>query len=132
MRLSDRGYIMLESLVAGGIVSVALATSITLVASARFETSMAARRAEASQIALATADALMSQSSAATQTATAVPGHPGLSVAFTVAAASLAGNSTPALESNNRLHQITVTVTYPTSQGTAQFVYHRLRRTVIP
>ncbi len=137
-----RGYILLETLIAGGIVSIALATSVTMIASSRFEASMAAKRAEASSLALGIADGLMTGKTAASQALGPVSNHPGFQAGFDVIDSSntvrvsdgatipLKSASVPALAADDSMHLITVTVEYPTSQGPATFVYQRLRRLV--
>lgn len=127
-----RGYILLETVIAGGIVSIALATSVTMIASSRYETSMAARRAEASSLALGLADQLMTSTTSSTsQPLTAVPDHSGFRAGFTVAPATAVRNaSVPPLGSDDAIDLIQVTVEYPTSRGPQTFVYQRLRRKV--
>lgn len=131
MTQPSRGYILLETMVAGGIVAIGLATTVTMIASSRVEATMAARRAEASSMALGIADQLMTQSGDATQALTAVPNHTGFRAGFTVANSTLRTQSTPALASDDAVKSITVTVEYPTSSGPKTFVYQRLRRKVL-
>ncbi len=126
-----RAYILLETVIAGGIVSIALATSVTMIASSRYETSMAARRAEASSLALGIADELMAGTELASQGLTPVPTHKGFRTAFSVArSASVKAASVPALAADDSVDLIVVTVEYPTSRGAATFRYERLRRKV--
>ena len=127
----SRGYILLETLIAGGIVSIALATSVTMIASSRFETSMAAKRSEASSLALGIADRLMTGTTVDAQALSAVPNHSGFRAGFDVVEApGVRTASVPALAADDSLNLITVTVEYPTSRGPETFVYQRLRRRV--
>ena len=122
-----RGYIMLEALISGALLAVVLGTTLSLIASYRVEVTMAARRAEASSLAMATADELMARPhTTGSQALTAVSNHPGFRVAWTIANAST--SSTPALPSANSLHRITVTVEYPSSQGPQTMIIERLKR----
>lgn len=128
-----KGYILLETVIAGGIVSIALATSVTMIASSRYETSMAARRAEASSLALGMADQLMTATGLETQPLAAVTGHSGFRAGYTVSSgAALKSASTPPLAANDSVEVIQVTVEYPTSRGPETFVYERLRRKAAP
>ncbi|MDP2345694.1 MAG: hypothetical protein Q8O67_32425 [Deltaproteobacteria bacterium] len=127
-----RGYILLETVIAGGIVSIALATSVTMVASSRFESSMAAKRSEASSLALGIAEQLMTGSEVGSQAMAPVPNHAGFRAGFDVVETpALRSASVPALASDDSIDLITVTVEYPTSRGPATFVYQRLRRQVL-
>ncbi len=126
MRLR-RGYIMLETVVAGAIVAVGLGTTITLIASARFEASMAAKRAEASAWAMTVADSVMATGSLTGQPLTPVPNHIGLKAGYTVGVDPAMSQSIPPL-TGPAVHRIVVTVEYTTSRGPAQLVYERLRR----
>jgi hypothetical protein len=133
MRPRWRAYILLETLVAGGIVSIALATSVTIIAAARFETSLSTRRAEASALALGIADGLMSSSTATSQPLTDVPNHPGLKASFTITSSSaLQTASVPALAQADGVEEITVVVEYPTTRTRETLTYQRLRRKVRP
>lgn len=129
--MSNKGYILLETVIAGGIVSIALATSVTMIASSRFETSMAARRAEASSLALGLADQLMTQTGSVSQPLTAVAGHKGFRVGFDVTSATgLRTASEPELAADDTLELVRITVEYPSSRGPQTFLYERLRRRV--
>ncbi len=121
-----RAYIMLETVVAGAIVAIGLGTTISLIAGARFEASMAAKRAEASAWAMTVADSVMATSSTTGQPLTPVPNHIGLKSGYTIALDSGMAQSIPAL--TDPIHRIVVTVEFTTSQGPAQLVYERLRR----
>ncbi len=129
-----KGYILLETVIAGGIVSIALATSVTMIASSRYETSMAARRAEASSLALGMADQLMTATGNENQPMAAVgPTHGGFRAGYVVTSGAAVQNaSTPPLAANDSVELIQVTVEYPTSRGPETFVYERLRRKVAP
>lgn len=124
-----RGYIMLEALIGGGIVSVALATTFAIIAGARVDASAAIRRAEASALAIGTADRLMASTSTAGQSPTAV-GTRGLRVGYTIVPNSAHALSTPQLTSASPIDRITVTVEFPTQRGTDTLTYERLRRRV--
>ncbi len=124
-----RGYILFESLISGALLAVALGTTLSLIANYRVEVTMAARRAEASALAMATADELMARPhTTGSQGLTAVPGHSGFRSAWTIISAGLQASSTPPLTSANAVHKITVTVEYPTSQGPKTMVIERLKR----
>jgi len=130
MRLK-RGYIMLEALMAGGIVTVGLGTTITLIAGSRFDSSTAARRAEASAYAMALADSVMSSSTTTALPFAEVPDHNSLKAGMVIEETPLmASASIPPLQSSSRVHKIVVTVEYPTGQGRQQIVVERLRRSV--
>ncbi len=122
-----RGYIMLEALVSGALLAVVLGTTLSLIGSYRVEVTMAARRAEASSLAMATADELMARPhTTGSQALASVANHPGFRVGWTIANA--ATTSTPPLPSASALHRISVTVEYPTSQGPQTMVIERLKR----
>jgi hypothetical protein len=126
-----RGYILLETLVAGGIVTVGLGTTITIIASSRFESSMAARRAEASAYAMATTDVLMASSTLTSQPLAPVPDHPGLQMGYTIVTTpNEAASSVPPLLDSDAMHLVSVTVEFPTSRGPQTFTYQRLRRNI--
>ncbi|OGQ25253.1 MAG: hypothetical protein A2138_05160 [Deltaproteobacteria bacterium RBG_16_71_12] len=122
-----RGYIMMEALISGALLAVVLGTTLSLIASYRVEVTMAARRAEASALAMATADELMARShTTGVQALAAVPGHPGFRSGWTIATTALP--STPPLPGANAVHRITVTIEYPSGQGTKTLVIERLKR----
>lgn len=122
-----RGYIMLEALISGALLAVVLGTTLSLIASYRVEVTMAARRAEASALAMATADELMARPhGTGMQALTSVSTHPGFRVGWSIG--TTATSSTPPLPGGNALHLIRVTVEYPTSQGPQSMVIERLKR----
>lgn len=140
-----RGYILLESAVAGGILAVALSTSVAIVAHYRRETTLAARIQEASAIAIAKADAvvgagLSNASPPADQALTAVDAdphlsgasaqerHPGFRVGYTSVPAGLETDSTPNLLSATSLIELIVTVEYPSTDGPRTVEFRRLKR----
>ena len=124
-----RGYILFEALISGALLAVALGTTLSLISAYRVEVTMAARRAEASALAMATADELMARPhTTGSQALAAVPGHSGFQSSWVIVSAGLQGSSTPPLTSANELHKITVTVEYPTSQGPKTLVIERLKR----
>jgi hypothetical protein len=126
-------YILLETVLAGGIVSIALGTTITIIASSRYETSQSTRRAEASALALGIADGLMGAGATANQGLAPVVNHPGFRAGFTISAdGAVQVASVPALSANDSVEQIVVTVEYPTTNGKDTLVYQRLRRKVAP
>jgi hypothetical protein len=119
----------MEAAIAGALLAVALTTTISLIGSARATTSFAARRGQASALAVAKADELMSKVGNETQALAAVgPAHPNFEWEWTVVDASdVAANSTPALRAG-RLSLISVTVEFPSISGRERFTYERLRR----
>lgn len=124
-----RGYVLLEALISGALLAVVLSTTLSLVAAYRVEVTMAARRAEASALAMGVADELMARPhTTGIQGLSAVPGHPGFRSAWAIANAGLQMSSTPPLPSINAVHKITVTVEYPTGQGPKTMVIERLKR----
>lgn len=131
--MKPRGYIMLEAVISGGLLAVALGTTMSLIAAYRVEVTMAARRAEASSLAMAVADELMARThTTGSQALAPVPGHAGFRSGFTIANAGLAASSTPPLAALDGLHKITVTVEYPSSRGPQTLVYERLKRKFPP
>lgn len=130
MRLK-RAYIMLEALMAGGIVAVGLGTTITLIAGSRYDSSTAARRAEASAYAMALADSVMSSSTTTAVPLSEVPDHNSMKAGLVIEETPLlASSSVPPLQSSSRLHKIVVTVEFATGRGPQRLVYERLRRSV--
>ena len=124
------GYLLLEAVIAGGVVSIGLSIAITLISGSRVETSMAARRAEASAYAMTLADAQMSTSVLSNQAMGPVPGHPLLRASVAVTNAPT-GDSVPPLPAGS-LQRIVVVVEYPSTQGVQTIQYERLRRRVLP
>lgn len=122
-----RGYIMLEALISGALLAVVLGTTLSLIAAYRVEVTMAARRAEASALAMGVADELMARPhTTGSQGLTEVPAHPGFRSAYVIAGTALPSN--PPLPGANAVHKITVTVEYPTGQGPKTMVIERLKR----
>lgn len=122
-----RGYVMLEALISGALLAVVLGTTLSMIAGYRVEVTMAARRAEASSLAMATADELMARPhTTGSQALAAVTGHPGFRSSWTIA--NMALPSTPPLPGASAVHRITVTVEYPTGQGPKTMTIQRLKR----
>ena len=123
------GYVMLEAMVSGALLAIALGTAMSFVGHFRVETTMASRKAEASTIASGVADELVARPfGIASQGFVAVAGHAGFQDSWDISQSGLQGNSTPALLGPDELHIITVNVKYPTQTGTATLTYQRLKR----
>jgi hypothetical protein len=54
-----RGYMLIETMIGAAVLAAALATSMTFIGDARYETGAASNRAQASSLAMAAADALV-------------------------------------------------------------------------
>lgn len=125
----SRGYLLLEAMIGGVLLAVALTSAMGLLGFYRRETTMAARRAEASAIAIGVADELVTRDfGVGFQVPTAVPDHRGFTTAWTITESGLEGSSTPALGSASELHLIDVIVTFPSTDGPASINYQRLKR----
>lgn len=128
-----RAYLMLEALIGGAVLAVALSTTIALVGEYRRQTSTAVRRAEASQIALMYADQVMGMPNAATSSGAfaTVPGHPNFKFKWALATPNPDPRtlSTPNLLSATDLLEITVEVQFLDNNGaTTSILYKRLKR----
>jgi hypothetical protein len=119
-----RGYLILEAMVGGAIVAVALGTCIGLIGHYRLKTSMAIRRAEASQIAIAEADKLMTRATTGSAALAPVPNHPGFRSSWAVDPSGIEGNSVPPIVAGD-LFEIVVRVEFPCIQSSAECVAGR-------
>ena len=128
-----RGYLLMEALVGGAVLAIALATTISLVGEYRRETSTAVRRAEASQIALMYADQVMGLPNAAASSGAFanVPGHQNFQFRWGLATPNPDPRtlSTPNLLSATELLEITVEVQFIANDGSpTSIIYKRLKR----
>ncbi|MDP2340921.1 MAG: hypothetical protein Q8O67_08190 [Deltaproteobacteria bacterium] len=106
-----------------------LATSIDLIVAARREATLSARRQQASDLARAKAHELWGDAHVvSTQAIVDVgPAFPGLAWSWEVKQSGVENRSSPALKSNDSLHEIVVRVRYPTAQGTSTVEFHTLK-----
>jgi type II secretory pathway pseudopilin PulG len=119
-RGAKRGYLLAESMVAGGIIAVVLSVSVAFVAEGRKSVSTAAARQEAMSLARGKCDEIAATLPTATadqSTLVAVGGNfPGVRWQWaTNAAPTAASASTPAIVVAAR--EITCTVQYPAATG---------------
>ena len=113
---SPRGYLLIEALVAGAVISLTLLSALTFVAQARVEAKGAGNRAQAIQLARGQAELMASAlpTNALSQGSLPVVGMPGFDMEFTTATTSLAG--VPTLDTRD----LTVIVEYPCAKGSRE------------
>jgi Tfp pilus assembly protein PilV len=116
------GYLLLEVLVAGALLATVVLAVYTYIAQGRIATTKAAYRDTATSLAHKKLAELACCTPLAvnTQAQTAVPGAPGYTWGWTVAAANLAAQSTPNLLAD--LWELEVTVRYDAPLGSADDV----------
>lgn len=117
-RRKPRGYLLLEQLMAGGILAATIATTYGVISQARGNIIRSSKR----QLAVSVAKAQVEQLAAAphvvaASTAFTVPGEPNISGTYEVVRSNLELSSTPNLRDADALHEIVVTVTYPDING---------------
>jgi type II secretory pathway pseudopilin PulG len=130
-----RGYLLIEAAVGGALLSVVLASTLSLLADARVQGSYAARRTMAIRLARTKMDEFvgapdLAAVTPATQTITAVDAidYPGIKWewAITDSTSTYAALSPQGLGAT-QVFDLTVKVTYPTSTGTSTFTLEQLR-----
>lgn len=130
-----RGYLLIEAAVGGALLSVILASSLSLLADARVMGAYAARRNSAIRLARTKMDEFVGAPdlalvTPATQTSTLVNAvdFPGIKWAWTITevTTTYAGNSPNGLGAT-QIFDVVVTVTYPTATGTGTFTLEQLR-----
>lgn len=132
-RTRPRGYLLFEVMVSSGILAVILGGTIGVITSARREISVAPHRATAAQVAQAKADELVALPhnlalAAMSGSDNPIAEVPSITRTWSVSATGLDTQSTPNLRSSTALYEVTVTVTYPTVDGTGTLTYKRYKR----
>ena len=126
-----RGYLLIEILIAGAIISVVLGTLIGILADTRRKASANANDVVAMHLVRAKADELLASPHvvvAANAFENVNPNLPGFRWKWQVAQSGLQSNSTPVLRTADTLHEIVVTIEYPSSTNTPSTrVYRRFK-----
>ena len=123
------GYLLLEALIAGAVLAVALSAAVSFIANSRFETTMSARIGEASGL----AEQKVAELLAGPQVTVALTGpvsfvdHPGFEVSWEVRQSGLESKSIPVLIDADALHELVVQISYPSSRGPQVYEVRRLR-----
>jgi hypothetical protein len=124
-----KAYVMIEAMIGGALLAVALASAMSLMAFYRRETTASARKAVASAIALGITNELVTRPfGSGSASVAAYPGYPGFSTQWSVTQDGVHLLSVPALTNIDELHLITVTVYFQTSDGTSSLTYQRYKR----
>lgn len=130
-RKRTRAYVMMEAMIGGALLAVALTSAMGFVGFYRRETSVAARKAQASSIAMTVAEELLARDfgTLGSRAPGPYPGHPGFTYQWTITQSGLEAQSTPPLTNANELHLVTVTVTFRGSDNQPQtLTYQRYKR----
>ncbi|MFH1810948.1 MAG: hypothetical protein ABIJ09_19560 [Pseudomonadota bacterium] len=125
-----RGYLLIEAMISTGIMAVVLASTMQLMANARFRLGKARNPEVASAVALSLAEELAGNPHV-TVAATAwapVPGKTGFEWKWSETTSGLHTASTPNLASSDTLHEIRVWVRYPSERGPLTVSYRLLKR----
>jgi hypothetical protein len=124
--------LLIEVLLGGAVLAIVLTTSIDLLAAARREAAMSARRQEATTLARSKAHELWGDAQVVTSQSLidVGPQFPGLKWSWVVQQSGMTARSSPVLRTNDSLHEIIVQVEYPTATGrlTAEFRSLRAKR----
>jgi hypothetical protein len=120
MRRRRRGYLLVESAVAGGLLLAAMGVALALVAQGRARISAGAHRASAAALLRTKADEIASQTTcAATSPLVDIGGDfPGFRWSWSAASAAAMNESAPLLTSSVApLCEVAVTVEFPVARG---------------
>lgn len=130
-RPRPRAYVMMEAMIGGALLAVALTSAMSFVGFYRRETTVAARRAQASSIATTVTDELVSRDFGVVAPVGPIPypGHPGFTYSYRITQSGIHNDSTPPLTNADELHLISVTVTFKGSNNaTTSLTYERYKR----
>lgn len=127
-----RGYLLLEAAVAGALLSVVLASTLSLLAQARVQGSYAARRASAISLARAKMDEFVGVPTIVATSQSIIDvdpvDFPGIKWKWAVTdVSSTYASASPNGIGDVALFEIVVIVLYPTATGTSTFTLKQLR-----
>ena len=124
-----RGFMLLEQLMAAGVLAATIATTYGVINQARSNIVRASKRQIAISVAKAQAEQLASAPHVLEAlTSFTVPGELTITGTYEVVASGVWSDSTPALTSADMLHEIRVTVTYPNMNGVPTALNYRQYR----
>lgn len=107
---ATRGYLLLESIVAGGILTVCIGTALVLSSSFRASVTGASRRAEAAQLAESRVEQFLAGDTRVSFGPEPLAGHHGFTVEGTATSQAIGAGSM-----TSTMRAVTVTVRYPVS-----------------